>query len=199
MEYSKGQPSCCSLLIIGEMDSRAFYEQCLMEFHAIAANRGLAGRGVVYAPDLMPFGEKAVAKYYGDVFLATEFSTDPTQYYYTVNCFCLQCGILFAGLYRTDPLALTEGYIDSVTSVDPWQFAERVAKESLGLDLEALNLLCTAVFNRWIDLVEPFYAKPEGSDAIYYATLAMYRLGISLAADGTGCQSHDTARTEKEG
>ena len=72
--------------------------------------------------------------------------------------------------------------MDTVTSMDPWQFAERTAKERLDLDLDAMNLLCAAVFDRWIDLVEPHYLTPEGTDCIYYATLAMYQLGISLVA-----------------
>lgn len=164
------------------MGKDQFYLQCLQELHSEAAARGYAERGTVMAPDLLPFGEKAVMKYYADPILAAEFAADPTQYYYAVNCFCLQCGILFASLYDSDPLALTEGYVDSVTSVDPWQFAERPAAERLDLDLDAMNLLCAAVFNRWIDLVEPHYKEPDGTEYIYYATLAMYQLGISLVA-----------------
>ena len=164
------------------MDRERFYLQCLQELHEAAAARGYAERGAVMAPDLLPFGEKAVTKYYSDPILAAEFAADPTQYYYTVGYFCLQCGILFAGLYDSDPLALTEGYVETVTSMDPWQFAERTAKERLDLDLDAMNLLCAAVFDRWIDLVEPYYRTPEGTECIYYATLAMYQLGISLVA-----------------
>ncbi len=164
------------------MDRGAYYQQCLQELHEAAAARGYAERGAVIAPDLLPFGAKAVEKYYGDPILAAELAADPTQYYYTVSCFCLQCGILFASLYDSDPLALTEGYVDAVTSMDPWQFAEPAARERLDLDLDAMNLLCAAVFDRWVDLVEPYYRTPEGSDCIYYATLAMYQLGISLVA-----------------
>ncbi len=168
------------------MDAGLFYSQCLEEFHACAAEAGLAKRGVIYAPDLMPMGEKAVTSYYGDAALAAGFAADPTGYYYTVCSSCLQCGVLFASLYASDPLALTDAYVDTVISMDPWQLAERHVKERLRMNREGMELFSAGVFDRWIDLVEPYYEKPESAVCIYYATLAMFQLGVSLIAGAGG-------------
>ena len=164
------------------MDKEAFYLQCLEVFHETAALRGCARHGMVIAPDLQPFGERAVTAYYGNPLLAAELAADPTQYYYTVNFFCLQCGILFADLFRTAPLSLTDGYVGTVTAMDPWPLAKRPVKERLGMDLDQLNRLAAAVFNSWIDLVAPHDGAQDAADYIYYATLAMYQLGISMTA-----------------
>lgn len=168
------------------MDREKFYRQCLQDLHEEAAMHGSARGGMVYAPDLLPFGERAVTAYYGNPLLAAELAADPLRYYYTLNRFCLQCGILFASLYESDPLALTDGYVSMVTAMDPQQLAERHIRERLHLAPEAFDLLCRSVFDRWVGLVAPHEDGEEASDCIYYASLAVYQLGISMVAGAAG-------------
>ena len=79
----------------------AFYSDCIADYHAEAAKMGVATKGIIFIPELIPYGEKILLTFLQDPIIEMEFS-DPRTYYYAIMSFGIQSGIVFAAKWHED-------------------------------------------------------------------------------------------------
>ena len=78
----------------------AFYTECTMAYHEYAKTQGYANKGLIFIPELIPLGQKAVLAYLQDPFLTFEYSSAPDTYYYVINSFAFQTGIIYGAAWH---------------------------------------------------------------------------------------------------
>ena len=94
----------------------AFYTECTVAYHDYAQTKGYAGKGLIFIPELIPLGQKAVLAYLQDPFLTFEYSSAPDTYYYVINSFAFQTGIIYGAAWHESYSALKGGFAEKVLS-----------------------------------------------------------------------------------
>ena len=49
-------------------NSSSFYNDCVAEFHKEAMKKGVANKGLIFIPELIPLGEKAILAFLKDLY-----------------------------------------------------------------------------------------------------------------------------------
>ena len=125
-----------------------FYNDCVEDYHKTANKSGLANRGLIFVPELIPIGEKTVLAFLQDPFFRMEFNGNPQVYYYVIMSLSLQAGIVFAEKWHSDFSALKSGYVDDIIADCPADACKPLLKQ-LGLtDNEKQNGFYSTIFER---------------------------------------------------
>lgn len=166
---------------------QSFYTDCLKTFHDEAMANGFANRGLIFIPELMPMGEKAVLAYLQDMFFTMEFGQNPTQYYYVIMSLSLQTGICFGEKWHKDFAGLKAGYVDEIIKVGPADDANAILAETIGINgNEEQNAFYQKIYEKWIHCHEPYWALNDPRQYTFRAMVAAYQLGISMVLEKYG-------------
>ncbi len=162
------------------LSPREFYTRCVEDYHNTAAKHGLAKKGLVLIPELVPIGQKTVLAFLKDVFFQTEFRDDAALYHYVIMSLSLQAGIVFAAKWHEDFAGLDDAFVDQIIVEGPADACKPCLRK-LGLtDNEKENEFYRAIFQRWLALHEPYWKLSDPREYTFNAMLAAYQLGISL-------------------
>ena len=163
----------------GNETPQAFYTSCVKDYHDTAKKLGQAQRDVIFIPELLAYGQKAVLWYFQNDELQRQIP-DPAEYYYVAVNTAIRCGILFALKWHLDFGGLqAPGYVESVMETGPSVLSKDIIRQSLGMDENAFGEFCSAIFNRWFELHKPYWALRDPREYTFYATLAAFQLGVS--------------------
>lgn len=163
-----------------------FYNDCVEDYHNTAKQQGLANRGIIFIPELIPIGEKTVLAFLKDPFFQMQFSGNPQIYYYAIMSLSLQAGVVFAVKWHEDFSALKAGYVDQIIEEGPADECKPFLRQ-LGLtDNDKENDFYRAIYARWLAKHEPFWKLNDPRDYTFKATLAAYQLGISMILEKYG-------------
>lgn len=166
---------------------QSFYTDCLKTFHDEAMANGFANRGLIFIPELMPMGEKAVLAYLQDMFFTMEFGKNPTQYYYVIMSLSLQTGICFGEKWHKDFAGLKADYVDEIIKVGPADDANVILAETVGINgNEEQNAFYQKIYEKWIYCHEPYWALNDPRQYTFRAMVAAYQLGISMVLEKYG-------------
>ena len=166
---------------------QSFYTDCLKTFHDEAMANGFANRGLIFIPELMPMGEKAVLAYLQDMFFTMEFGKNPTQYYYVIMSLSLQTGICFGEKWHKDFAGLKAGYVDEIIKGGPADDANVILAETVGINgNEEQNAFYQKIYEKWIYCHEPYWALNDPRQYTFRAMVAAYQLGISMVLEKYG-------------
>lgn len=169
------------------MSVQSFYTECLKSFHDEAMANGFANRGLIFIPELMPMGEKAVLAYLQDMFFTMEFGQNPTQYYYVIMSLSLQTGICFGEKWHKDFAGLKSGYVDEIIKVGPADDANVIMSETIGISgNQEQNVLYQKIYEKWIKCHEPYWTLEDPRQYTFRAMVAAYQLGISMILEKYG-------------
>ena len=158
----------------------AFYDQCVADYHNIAANHRLAKKGLILIPELMPVGKKTVLAFLKDPFFQSQFRGDPTVYYYAIMSLSLQAGIVFAAKWHEDAAGLDDLFVEQIIREGPADACKPYLRK-LGLtDNEKENHFYQAIFQQWTALHEPYWSLSDPREYTFNAMLAAFQLGISM-------------------
>lgn len=157
-----------------------FYSFCVEDYHNTAKKEGMATRGVIFIPELIPIGEKTILAFLRDSFYQAQFSNNPSAYYYVIMSLSMQAGMVFAAKWHTNYSSLKEGYVERIIEEGPYDACRPLLNE-LGLtDTEKENNYYSRIFERWLALHEPYWKLPDPREYTFNAMLAAYQLGVSM-------------------
>ena len=163
-----------------------FYNDCVVDYHNAAGEKGMATRGLIFIPELIPIGEKTVLAFLKDLYFQVQFGNDPQMYYYVIMSLSLQAGMVFAVKWHENYSELKSGYIDKIIEEGPADACKPYLKQ-LGLtDIEKENTFYHVIFDRWLKMHEPYWKLNDPRDYTFRATLAAYQLGISMILEKYG-------------
>lgn len=168
------------------MDDKEFYQQCLKKYHDTAATMGVANQGLIFIPELLEKGEKTVLSFLNDAFFQAELGDNPTMYYYVINSFCMQAGIIYADQWHENYKHLDEK-VEETLRIGPADIVQPILDEHFPeIAHNCGEALGNAIFNNWLELHEPYWALEDPRKYTFYATLASFQLGISMMLDKYG-------------
>lgn len=163
-----------------------FYNDCVEDFHKAALRKGFVNRGVIFIPELIPFGEKIVLAFLEDRSFQMQFGDNPQLYYYVIMSLSLQAGIVFAEKWHSDYSALKSGYANQIIEEGPADACKPFLAQ-LGLtDSEKENDFYYAIFERWLVMNEPYWKLSDPRNYTFNAMVAAYQLGISMILEKLG-------------
>ncbi len=164
-----------------------FYKECLSDFHHEAAQYGVATKGMILIPELMPSGEKIVKTFLDDPFLKMEYGNDPQTFYYAVMLFVIESGMVFAAKWHDDFRKLN-AYVDAVADVGPADDANALLEKHFPADisLNQGNSFFQKIYVRWIALHAPYWEMSDPRLYTFNAMMAAYQLGVSMMLEKLG-------------
>lgn len=163
----------------GNESPQSFYTSCLKDYHDTAKKLGYAERDMIFIPELLGYGQKAVLWFLKNDDLQRQIP-DPANYYYVAVNTAIRCGILFGLKWHLDFGGLqAPGYVESVMETGPSVLSKDIIKKDLGMDDEAFGEFCQAIFMRWLEMHKPYWEMRDPREYTFNATLAAYQLGVS--------------------
>ncbi len=164
----------------GKVPPKQFYALCVKDYHDKAKSLGYAERDLIFIPELIGFGQKAVLWFLSNDELQKQFSS-PEQYYFVAVSSAIRCGIIFALKWHHDFAGLNQpGYVESVMESGLVSLSEDTIENDLGMDKRAFHSFCMEIFDRWVEMHQPYWELQKPRDYTFSATLAAYQLGISM-------------------
>ena len=165
----------------------AFYSDCVADFHNEAMKHGIAKRGLIFIPELLPVGEKVVLAFLQDTFFQMEFKGDPGSYYYLIMSLCIDSGMCLATRWHEQFSTLNQ-YVDEIILKGPADDANALmdihfTREVMG---NQGNVFFSKIFDRWLEMVIPYMKLSDSRDYIFKAMMAAYQLGVSMILEKYG-------------
>lgn len=164
----------------------AFFAKCTMAFHEYAQAHGYAHRGVVFIPELIALGQKAVLAYLQDPFLTFEYSSDHDTYYYIINSFAFQTGIAYGAAWHQSYTDLENGLADQMIQDGPWEYVEPLFRDDLAMTKEQFEQFGRGLYEVWKTQHEPYWVLNDPRQYTLNATLASFQLGVSMILEKFG-------------
>ena len=164
-----------------------FYTDCVETYHSALKAKGYANHGLIFIPELIPVGKKAVMAYLQDPFFRMEMGDNVAQYYYFICLLSYMTGVVYADKWHTDYNGLKTGFADQIIEEGPSDYAQPLLQAELGLTAEkqAEELFAT-VFKKWLEMHEPYWALSDARDYTFNAMMAAYQAGISTLLEKYG-------------
>lgn len=164
----------------GITNPQQFYTDCVAVYHNRAKELGFAERGVIFIPELIPLGEKAVLLFLKDPYIQQQIP-DPFDYYSVALNTAIRCGILFGAKWHTDLSELEKpGYIESVIESSPVSLTRDLIKSELGLDDKSYKDFSYKIFEKWVEMHKPYWELNDPRQYTVNATVAAFQLGVSM-------------------
>ena len=164
----------------GFVSPKLFYVDCMKDYHDRAKELGYAEHDVLFIPELIEPGSKAVYWFLSNEELQKQFAS-PAEYYYVAVNTAIRCGILFGAMWHTDlPRLQKPGFVEFILENGPSNYTVDLIKKDLGMDDKAFGEFCTQIFLRWCEMHKPYWALAHPHEYTTNATLAAYQLGVSM-------------------
>ena len=163
----------------GETDME-FYALCIKEFHEVLHEKGYLKKEPVYIPELILLGNRAIFTYLQDERFHQEAGDNAVQYYYIICSLSYMTGIAYADMWHKDYNALVNGFEEKILTKGAPDYAQTLLEAEIGVKLEKqAEELFSTVYDRWLELHEPYWELEDPRKYTICALLAVYQAGIS--------------------
>ena len=168
-------------------NSMSFYTECVEDFHKEAMKNGVANRGLIFIPELIPRGEKAILAFLKDPFFQMQCGGNAQQYYYLIMALSIDAGMCFANRWHEQYSSLDQ-YVQEIIDDGPADEANRLidAHFPYGIMGNQGNDFFPIIFERWIAMHEPYWNLADPRVYTFRAMLAAYQLGVSMILEKYG-------------
>lgn len=164
-----------------------FYTLCLKVFHDALRDRGYATRGLIFIPELIPYGEKAVLSYLQDTYFQMELGNDAAQYYYVICSLSFMTGVVYAEKWHTNFSELQSGFAERIINEGAPDYAHPLLEKEVGVPLEKqAEQLFSTVYDEWLVMHEPYWKLEDPRKYTFNAMLASYQAGVSTILEKYG-------------
>lgn len=163
-----------------------FYNDCVADFHQTAKENGMATKGLIFIPELIPIGERTVLAFLNDSFFQMQFGHDPHLYYYAIMSLSLQAGMVFAVKWHENYSALKTGYVDQIIEEGPATACKPYLRQLGITSSDKENEFYQKIYHRWLVKHEPYWKLSDPRQYTFRATVAAYQLGISMILEKHG-------------
>ena len=141
---------------------------------------GLATNGVIFIPELIPIGEKTILSYLQNDAINADLGQTPAEFYFVMVRLAIQAGLAFGEKWHLDFSGLQNGYVEQVMNRGAAQVSNHILAW-LGLyEDEEQDEFYKKIFERWVELHEPYWKLKDARQHTFKAILAAYQLGISM-------------------
>lgn len=153
------------------------------EFNELAINEELVKGDIVFVPELVPLGEKAVLELMSNSTIQKEYGDNPGFFYYIVLQYALKTGILLGARWEVDFESLTpDSYRKELAHALNGE-TERILEE-IGLDTEEKHdAFFVALYEKWHELTLPYTTLEDQTPYIFGSIFAALQLGITMILD----------------
>ncbi len=164
-----------------------FYTECVEKLHTVAEALGVASRGLILIPELIPRGEKLVLCFLKDNFFQMEFSHDANAYYSFIMALSIDAGIVTAAKWHEDYSGLDD-YVEKIMAEGPAEDANKLMEKYLLKDLFSNqgNPFFSKIYPVWTALHEPYWKERDPRDYTFKLMVAAYQLGVSVILEKLG-------------
>lgn len=164
-----------------------FYTACIKEFHTEAQRHGLAKKGLIFIPELIPIGHKTTLAYLNDFEIQTTYGSDPVQYYFAVMAFALEAGMLFAEKWHSDFAGLND-YVEEIADFGPASDASELFGQYFKAELsnDDGHAFLERIYEAWMLMHAPYWDMADPRQYTFKALIAAYQLGISMMLEKLG-------------
>ncbi len=164
-----------------------FYTACVEDYHNALKAKGFANRGLIFIPELIPMGNKTILAYLQDPFFQAEAGGNATQYYYLICSLSFMTGVAYAEKWHSNFAELKTGFVEQIIAEGPPDYAMPILENALGLSPEQQSeKLFQTVFDRWLQMHDPYWKLPDPREYTFNAMLAAYQAGISVILEKYG-------------
>ena len=167
--------------------SKDFYAECVEDFHKEANKHGVATRGLIFIPELIPLGEKTILAFLKDPFFQMQTGGNPQAYYYLIMALSIDAGIAYATKWHEDFSALSR-YVDQIIYEGPADDANILLEKHFPKEVSANqgNPFFQKIYPRWLAMHEPYWKLDDPREYTFKAMLAAYQLGVSMTLEKYG-------------
>lgn len=167
--------------------SVAFYNDCVADFHKEAMKYGVAKKGLIFIPELLPLGEKTILAYLKDPFFQMQSGGNPQAYYYLIMALSIDAGMCYATRWHEQFSTLNQ-YVNQIIEEGPADDANILLAKHFPKDISENqgNAFFQKIYPRWIAMHEPYWKLSDPRDYTFKAMLAAYQLGVSMILEKYG-------------
>ena len=164
-----------------------FYSDCVADFHEEAAKNAVAQKGLIFIPELLPYGEKTVLAFLQDPFFKMQFGRNPQMYYYAIMSLTIEAGMVYAERWHKNFSTLSN-YVEEIIEFGPADDANLLLTQYFSKEVSQNqgNAFFQKIFSRWLIMHEPYWNLDDPRDYTMSAMLAAYQLGISMILEKHG-------------
>ena len=166
-----------------------FFQECLEEFLNETVKAGY-GKHHVSIPELVVVGKDVVLQFLQDSYFQMAFGNNPAQYYYVINSLCLQAGVVLAAKWHENFKGMDDmkNYAKKIIAEGPAETAKPIFRKQFDLDSDgdAGEKLYSKVFDKWLELHEPYWELRDARQYTFNAMLASFQTGVSLLLASLG-------------
>ena len=163
----------------------AFYSDCVADFHNEALKYGIAKRGLIFIPELMPIGENIALRFLQNRVLPTKCNGNQGYYYYLIMCTCIDAGICLATRWHEQFSTLNQ-FADEIMLKGPTDGAALRKMHFAGEVMDWQGDFFPRVSIRLMAMLEPYWKLSDSRDYILKAMVAAYQLGVSMILEKFG-------------
>lgn len=162
-------------------EDQSFYSKCVEAFHEEAQKYGVAKRGLIFIPELMPRGEKVVLSFLQDPYYQSVCNGNAMTYYYLMMSLSIQSGLVFADTWHKDFYSLDECEAEIIID-GPADKANELLEKYFSRDISANqgNGFYQKIYSIWLKQHEPYWKLQDPRDYTFKDLIAAYQLGISM-------------------
>jgi len=163
-----------------------FYTDCLEAFVKTAQGYGYAVSGPRGNDVLVKRASQSVRELLKFKPLITMFSKDPMMYYYYINGLAFAMGIVLAMLQLNAKEKFADRNLIPMIVNDPDTSAHDLAYHTMqqfGMSPEAYNQLVQDIYEKFMELHEPYWKAKEPRDYTLSAFYASFMTGCSIAIE----------------
>ena len=160
-----------------------FTAHCSKVFNAYALSKNLVKGDIVFVPELVPLGEKAVLEIIANDLLQKEYGEKPMLFYYVVLEYALKTGILLGAKWELNFEGLTPDSYKETVSLALHGEADQLLAE-MGLDSEAQHdEFFMELHKKWHELTLPYTKLKDQRYYISGSLFAAFQLGVTMILD----------------
>jgi len=164
-----------------------FYNDCVADYHKEAAKYGVAQKGLIFIPELIPLGEKTILAFLQDPFFQMQFNGNAEAYYYAIMAMSIDAGIVYATMWHEN-FSNLKVYVDQIIEEGPADDANMLLQKHFPREISDNqgNPFFQKIFPRWVTMHEPYWKLRDPRQYTFNAMLAAYQLGVSMILEKYG-------------
>lgn len=154
-----------------------FFAEALKILHEKAVEYGWTINGMVYAKELLPYGQTFLLQMLNDKSFQQKFGLDAVSYYFNIGCYVFCGGVFYADCWVKDTAILrADDKLQYLTENDPYDLAVEILSIK---NSSAFEDFLSRIFDDWLEIMDPYWDMSNSRDYIFQGLLIFYQLGIS--------------------